>query len=141
MRQITIREFDFEEFGRAYPVLSQLRPELPLQQYLTIAAQMRERGYRVICLLVDEKIVSYCGFSFTTDLMRGKYLWIYDLVTDEQNRGKGYGGKLLEHIEGIAKDGGASCVALSVFRELAHKFYKKSDYQVKSQLYQKNLLD
>jgi len=69
-------------------------------------------------------------------------LLIYDLITDESQRSKRYGKKLLSYIEQWGKEIGCETVALSsgLSRTDAHRFYEsnmkfdKTSYVFKKQL-------
>ena len=139
-----IEELKPEDFPQAFPLISQLRTDLSLAQYIEMAKEMQAAGYRVLCLFEDEKIVAYAGFAKQVNLYYGRYIWVYDLVTDKERRSKGYGKHLLSHIEALAKEEGVNCVALSsgIKREETHRFYEnKMDYDIVSYVFKKNLME
>ena len=77
-----------------------------------------------------------------TNLYHGKHIWVYELVTDEKFRGKGYGNLLLAYIEKYGKDISAERVALAsgLQRQEAHRFYEKAmDYAKTSYIFVKDL--
>ncbi|MCL2560047.1 MAG: GNAT family N-acetyltransferase [Turicibacter sp.] len=139
---LTIRELATDELARAFPVISQLRPHLTLEEYVAMVKQMKERGYQVICLFKNEQVLAYAGVVRRLNLYDGDHLWVDDLVTDENNRGEGYGELLLAAVETFAKENGLGCVALSsgFQRQSAHKFYEKTmKYAKLSYLFKKDV--
>jgi len=142
--ELIIKELDIDEIAQAFPVVSQLRPHLNWAEYIELVKTMKTSGYQAVCLHENEsgKIVSYAGFAKLVNLYYGEHIWVYELVTDEAKRGKGYGKLLLSHIEKYARDNALNCVALSsgVQKERAHKFYEKSmDYEKVSYVFKKEI--
>ena len=138
---LLIRELTPFELGDAFPIVNQLRTSLSLNEYLGIIEEMKQNGYRIACLFEGNRIVSYAGFARILTLY-GDHIWVYDLVTDEKERSKGYGKMLLSYIEDIAKENSLKCVALSsrIQREDAHRFYEETmQYKKASYLYRKEL--
>ena len=104
---------------------------------------MKPNGYQIFCLFENGEIISYAGIAILTNLYYGEHIWVYELVTDEAKRGKGYGKLLLSHIETYAKDNSLNCVALSsgLQKEEAHRFYENAmNYDKVSYVFKKNLL-
>jgi GNAT superfamily N-acetyltransferase len=124
---ITIKELNKAELSTAYPLVSQLRPHLSEVEYINIATHMIDSlGYQVFCLYDGDQMCAYKGFAILTNLYDGKHIWVYDLVTDANIQGKGYGKQLLTHLESYAKENGVSLVTLSsgFARVGAHQFYE-----------------
>ena len=143
-KKFKIEELKQEEFPLAFPLIKQLRTDLSLPQYIELAKEMQAAGYRVICLFEEGKIVAYAGFAKQVNLYYGSHIWVYDLVTDKERRGRGYGKYLLSHIEALAKAEGVNCIALSsgIKREKTHRFYEnKMDYDIVSYVFKKNLME
>ena len=137
-----IRELKAQELKSAYALISQLRPELSLEQYMDLIKAMEPAGYRAVGLFEDEEIVAYAGFAEQVNLYYGRHIWVYDLVTKEERRGRGYGEALLSHIEAYGKQRELRCVALSsgVKREKTHRFYEnKMKYDIVSYVFKKAL--
>lgn len=96
----------------------------------------------MFALLEKEKIVAVAGVIQLTNLYYGKHIWVYDLVTDESNRSKGYGEKLLSYVQTWGKEKGCGIVALSsgLSRIDAHRFYEnKMGYAKTGYVIQKTL--
>ena len=125
---LTIKELALSDLAQAYPVISQLRTHLSLTDYLALAGEMEANAYQVLCLFEEDQVVAYAGFTKGTNLYYGRHVWVYDLVTDQAKRGKGYGKLLLSCVEGLAKDHGLECIALSSRFAMkdAHWFYENA---------------
>ena len=139
---LKIRELGIDELEQAFPVISQLRTDLSLEEYVSFVKVMKLSGYRIVCLFENGKIVSYAGFAKMVNLNDGSHIWVYDLVTDSTKQGNGYGKLLLSYIEKWAEDNLLSRIALSsgLQREGAHKFYEKAmNYNKTSYVFKKNL--
>lgn len=128
--KLRIRELGAHELELAFPVISQLRPHRSLEEYIEIVKEMMKTGYQIACLFEDGKVVSFAGFTGLTILAYGNHIWVYDLVTDENKRGRGYGKLLMSYIENLAGDNDLTCVALqSGFQRVdAHRFYEDIGY-------------
>ena len=127
---LRIRELKIDELELAFPVVNQLRPHLSLEEYIEIVKQMMPTGYQIACLFDCGKVVAYAGFARLIILHYGDHIWVYDLVTDENKRGNGYGKLLMSYIEKLAMDNSLQCVALqSGFQRIdAHRFYENAGY-------------
>jgi GNAT superfamily N-acetyltransferase len=80
-----------------------------------------------------------CGDGEVAGGVQGNYdnfgwLWIDSLWVSESVRGRGYGVKLLNRIEGEAKKNGSKNSHLSSFSYQAADFYKKQGYTIFGEL-------
>lgn len=92
---------------------------------------MKQNGYKLFALYNENRIVALTGVGLQVNFYNKKYVFVYDLVTDEDHRSKGYGYRLLSYIDKWAKTNGAEFVALEsgIQRTNAHRFYEeKLDY-------------
>ncbi|NQT32999.1 MAG: GNAT family N-acetyltransferase [Candidatus Omnitrophica bacterium] len=131
-----------EELGESFQVMSQLRPHLSKEEYIDLLEEMIPDGYRLFALRESGKMTAVAGVSVGTNLYHGRHVWVYDLVTLEAARSKGYGKKLLEYIENFARKENCSIIALAsnLERTEAHKFYQnKMGYEKKGFVFQKVL--
>lgn len=115
-----------EEFDAAYDVMHELRTHLDKSKYLELLAEMRPNGYRMVAAEDDGAIVALAGITTSVNFYYGHYMWVYDLITTDKGRSKGYGIALLSHLEQMARAEGCETIALSSahFRKDAHRFYK-----------------
>jgi len=140
MEIVKIKENQIEH---AYPLMSQLRTHLSLEEYSDLVKESIEKdNYEMYGLYVEDQLASVIGFEPMTTLYYGRFIWVCDLVTDDNYRSFGYGEKLLSHIESLAKGKKYDAIALSsgLQRENAHRFYEeKMDYNKPSYVFKKVL--
>jgi GNAT superfamily N-acetyltransferase len=128
MTAISIVEFDTEsDYRRAFPLMRELYWHLDEPLYLRRLLAMKNEGYRLFALVIDERVVALAGFELLNDFYLGKHLWLRDLVTAAAERSKGYGKVMMEYIEELAYREGCEKVALlSGLRRMdAHHFYEE----------------
>ncbi|EIT84696.1 hypothetical protein A374_13430 [Fictibacillus macauensis ZFHKF-1] len=125
----------------AFSVMKQLRPHLTEALFLNLVEEMHHSGYTMFGLYDHSRLEAVIGFTITTNLYYGKHVWVYDLVTEERSRGKGYGYELLSFVEAFAVHNNCECLALSsgVQRYDTHRFYtKKMNYKEVSKVFKKD---
>lgn len=141
---ITIKELKEElQWKDAFPVIKQLRVNLSEDKYLQLVKSMNKEGYKMFALFEGNKIAAIAGIIQLTNLYYGNHIWIYDLITDENKRSKGYGEKLLSYIQEWGGGIGCEIVALSsaLSRVDAHRFYEsKMNFAKTSYVFKKKLL-
>lgn len=140
----TIEELQsHEEILEAFPVMNQLRAHLDEKTYIDLVTEAQERDmYRLFALYDQGEIVAIIGFKPMITLYYGRFVWVCDLVTDENKRSNGYGEKLLSYVHQWTKNNGYESVALSsgLKRINAHRFYEeKMDYDKASYVFKKLL--
>lgn len=140
----SIRDLSTEaDWLEAYPVMKQLRNHLTPERFLELVKEAAAtEGYRLAALYEEGKIVAVTGFMPMLTLYNGRFIWVCDLVTDSNERSKGYGEKLLIYVEKWAKDHGYDIISLSsgLQRQDAHRFYEdKMEYEKKSFVFLKEL--
>lgn len=132
-----------QELFEAFSVMKQLRTHLNKNEYLELVKEAKEVDmYRMIALYHDEKVVAVAGYKPMITLYYGRFVWVCDLVTDELERSKGYGEKLLTYIHNWAEEHDYKSVALSsgLQRIDAHRFYEeKMDYSKVSFVFKKDI--
>lgn len=131
-----------EQWEKAFLVMKQLRTNLDEKKYLQLIKEMYKEGYKMFALFEKGKIAAVAGVIQLTNLYYGKYIWVYDLVTDDSKRSKGYGEKLLSYIQTWGREIGCGIVALSsgLQRVDAHRFYEsKMGYTKSSYVFRKQI--
>lgn len=115
-----------QDFRRAFEVMRELRTHLDEDTFMQLVEEMLPQGYELYGLEMDGEIQALAGVAHRTNLYYGRYMWVFDLITRETSRSKGYGEALLAHIEQIGAERGCDTVALSsgVQRVDAHRFYE-----------------
>nr|WP_309098630.1 GNAT family N-acetyltransferase [Fredinandcohnia onubensis] len=131
-----------DEWKLAFPVMKQLRTHLDLEKFVALVTDMQPQGYRLFALIDDGKVAAVTGVAQQLNLYYGNHMYVYDLVTDEAGRSKGYGETLLSYIHEFGRELGCGLVALSsgLQRVDAHRFYEdKMGYERKSFSFVKEL--
>ena len=126
----------------AFPLIKQLRPYLDESRYLQLLAEMVPRGYRMFAVRDGEVLRAVAGIELCVNLYHGRHVWVYDLVTDEHERSRGVGQRLLRHIEELARAQDCERVSLAsgLGRKDAHRFYQdRMHYDRASYLFTKKL--
>lgn len=141
---IKIKELiNAKEWKEAFPVMNQLRIHLDEEQFVELVQEAVEKeSYKLVALFDNDKIVAVTGFMPMITLYNGRFIWVCDLVTDSENRSKGYGEVLLNYVHAWAKENGYDMVSLSsgLQRIDAHRFYEnKMQYDKVSYVYVKNI--
>jgi GNAT superfamily N-acetyltransferase len=136
-----IRELDLKELYTAYEVLSQLRVELSYKEFEDLIYDMRYMEYKMFGIMEGEKLITYAGVAVQTNLYHKRHLYVFDLVTDEQHRGNGYGKMMLDYLYDYSKISMCENIVLSsgFAREDAHKFYEKNGFMKKSFVFLKTI--
>ena len=126
MSPAAIRELTTEtERREAFPILVQLRDHLDRDSYLDLLEEMRDEGYRLFARYVDGEPVAVAGVKIATNFYLGRHAYVYDLVTDEDERSTGHGERLLEFVHEWAAENDCKAVELESgqWRTDAHRFY------------------
>lgn len=122
---------DFKEINikkqqnECFPLLQQLYPSLKKESFEELTDRMIESGYKIVGLFDDNQLVAIAGYSIAFNLYDGKHLYLYDLVCDEKLRSKGYGKRMIDHLELIASEAACNRIVLcSKFERVdAIRFY------------------
>ncbi|TKI68946.1 GNAT family N-acetyltransferase [Sulfurimonas crateris] len=136
-----IRELDLKELVTVFEVLSQLRTELDYDEFEDLIYEMRSMEYKMLGIMEGEKLITYAGVAVQTNLYHKRHLFVFDLVTDEKHRGRGYGKIMLDYLEDFARIAMCENIVLSsgMHREVAHRFYEKNGFSKKSFVFLKRV--
>jgi GNAT superfamily N-acetyltransferase len=106
--------------------MNELRTDLTSQEYMDLLAHMRAGGYRLFALDDGGQLRALAGIAIRHNLYYRKYLYVYDLITAEPSRSKGYGRELLLYLEDLGRAEGCDTLALTsgFQRSDAHRFYE-----------------
>jgi GNAT superfamily N-acetyltransferase len=122
------------ELEKCFPVLLQLRPHLEFVSFLDQVRRQQEQGYQLAFLEEADVLHGVIGFRIGENLAWGKYLYVYDLVVDENVRSRGYGQHLFEWVASFGRE--ANCIELhldsGVQRYEAHRFYLNQRMKIAS---------
>ena len=114
-----------EDLKKCLEVIQALRPHLTFARFLSLIPEMKKESYRLAFIEENGKAVSACGFRYMTTLFEGKYIYIDDLSTLLEARGKGHAGALFDYVVEIAKKEGLPAVHLDSGHQRfdAHRLY------------------
>lgn len=136
-----IRELSLRELLSAYEVVSELRDTLSYDEFEDLVYEMRNMEYKMFGIMEGEELITYAGAAIQTNLYHKRHLFVFDLVTHEGFRGKGYGAMMLEFLLDYAKMGMCENIVLSsgVQRVDAHRFYENNGFCKKSFVFVKSV--
>lgn len=122
-------------------VIFELRPHLKPQSFLATMQEMISEGYQFAYIEEDGKAVSYIGYRYLQYLYNGKHIYIDDLSTLPEYRGKGYAAKLLQHAEEIAISKGFDVITLDSghLRTDAHRLYLNKGFNIVAHHFSKKI--
>jgi GNAT superfamily N-acetyltransferase len=122
---IRLAETD-DQIQRCFPVMVQLRPKLNGDEFVSrVRRQMAESGYQLAFIETGGHVVANAGFRISECLSAGKYLYVDDLIVDENTRSNGYGQQLTDWLINYARTHHCDEFRLDsgVQRFAAHRFY------------------
>ena len=141
MMDFSIRNATAQDFNSVYPLFEQLWPTKTLNKAELekvfcrgIASQTDE----LFCAVLDHTVIGFCAYAIVNNLWQeGAIAYIYAMVMDEEQRGKGYGTRLITEAIERAKTQGLKRVELdSGFpRERAHAFYMRLGFEKRAFLF------
>ncbi len=121
---------------KCFDVIQALRPKLKKDTFYELINGMMSRGYNLIYIEENGKAVCASGFRFTEHLLWGKAIYIDDLSSLPESRGKGYASLLLDYIFNLAKEKNCNQVHLDSGcndrRYDAHRLYLKKGFNITS---------
>jgi ribosomal protein S18 acetylase RimI-like enzyme len=127
MIDVTIRHAETEaEVAACFQVMVLLRPHLnSVEDFVTQVARQHAAGYRLLAAWLDAAPLALAGYRFEENLIRGKFVYVDDLVTATEARRNGIGARLLDAVSAIGRDAGCAHLVLDTALDnvLAHRFY------------------
>ena len=136
-RLSSVREVPGGETALAYAAMRELRTHLTSEEeFVRQVDRQRAHGYRLIGVFVPdaEHAVAVAGFWTSECLSAGRYLYVDDLVTQEEHRNRGHARALLEWMTEAARRDNCVVVRLdsATHRHGAHRFYFDAGMQIAS---------
>ncbi len=115
------------EIAACYPVMRELRPHVPENEFVSRVRRQEKSGYRLVAAEAEKEIVAVAGFRIGESLAWGRFLYVDDLVTSKKHRSKGYGAKLLLWLREYAVSENCKQLHLDsgLQREDTHRFYER----------------
>ena len=136
----SVRELEAGETELAAPALLELRPHFETADALVemIDSEMRPAGYRLLGSFVDGErdAAAVAGFRIARMLAWGRFLYVDDLVTAADRRGRGHAGALFDWLHAEAER--ESCDSFHLDsgvgpeRADAHRFYFRHGLRINS---------
>jgi GNAT superfamily N-acetyltransferase len=116
------------QVAACHPVMAQLRPHIPPDGFVALIRQLEAGGYRMACVIDEGEVRAVAGYRFLDQLVRGRVLYVDDLVTDELQRSRGHGDRLLAWLYDKARASGCAALELDsgTQRVDAHRFYARN---------------
>jgi GNAT superfamily N-acetyltransferase len=112
------------EIETSYPLMSALRDRIREETFLAEVRRQQIEGYRLYGAFVEGRLVSVAGVRRTHTLFRGEHLFVDDLVTAAEERGRGHGTALLAWLAARSEEQGIRRIYLDS-RSTAKGFYEK----------------
>jgi GNAT superfamily N-acetyltransferase len=114
------------EIAACFPVMRELRP--PLADAPSFVAQVKrqaEHGYRLLALWRGGHVVACAGYRVSENLVRGRHLYVDDLVTTASERSQGHGDRLFDALVAETRRAGCRWLVLDsgLDNGAAHRFY------------------
>ena len=114
-------------------VLLDFRFNLNHKTYVELILNMiNEEGFKLVYILNENhtRAIAFIGYRFMQMLRTGSIIYIDDLYTDPQHRGKGYAGALLEYANKDALKKNIQSIHLDSGYMLhnAHRLYLNNGY-------------
>lgn len=109
-----------------------LRPHLTAEGFFSQVRRQQTQGYHILALEDAGRIPSAAGFRIVEFLAWGKIMYIDDLTTLPEARGRGHAGRLLDWLDSHARSEGCVAVHLDTgyARHAAHRVYLKHGFEL-----------
>jgi ribosomal protein S18 acetylase RimI-like enzyme len=129
------------DLKRCYPVMKELRPHLKYEDITIYHESHKRDGYEIAAIECAGAIAAVMGYRVLFDYVRGKHIYIDDLVSTEAARSQGLGAELLTFAEGIAKESDCKVLRLctGIENERGVKFYEKNGWSKRAFAYTKHI--
>ncbi len=114
------------DVGACHAVMLQLRPHLKdADSFIRQVMRQREDGYRLSAARYEGRVVGAIGYRLQENLLYGRFVFVDDLVVDEEFRRHGVGAKLLAVARAYAQETGCRQFVLDtgLHMALAQRFY------------------
>nr|WP_052097682.1 GNAT family N-acetyltransferase [Achromobacter sp. RTa] len=115
-----------EEWRACLPLMRELRPHLTEEiDFMERIGRMRHERYRLLAAMQEGCAVALAGYRYQENLVYGRFLYVDDLVVSPTRRGERWGARLLQALDGLARDSGCAKLVLDtgLANALAQRFY------------------
>jgi GNAT superfamily N-acetyltransferase len=123
-----------EEIKSCFPIMHELRTQLVESEFVQLVRELEKGGYQLVFLREHGDVKAVAGFRATKNLDNGRFMYIDDLVTNAEERSKGYGQQLFDWLLKRARSEGCGALTLDsgVQRFDAHRFYLRNKMRISS---------
>lgn len=132
-----------EDIQKCKEAILCLRPHLEGTDLEKTVLEMFEEGYKLAFVEENGKAIAMVGYRYLQFLYNGKHIYIDDLSTLPEARGKGCAAALLEFVSEEAKAKGCKVVTLdsgvTAQRVDAHRLYFNQGFYISSLHFSKNI--
>jgi GNAT superfamily N-acetyltransferase len=114
------------EILACFGLMKQLRPNLAdAPSFLAQVRRQETQGYRLTAVWRGDRPVACAGWRLTENTIRGRFVYVDDLVTDAAARSAGLGDRLFDALVAEARALGCRAFVLDsgVANGAAHRFY------------------
>jgi GNAT superfamily N-acetyltransferase len=120
------------EIDACFDAFKTLRPHLNRSDFLARVRHQQSQGYQVLAVRAEDVIPAAAGFRFADFLAWGRVLYIDDLTTIPEFRGRGYGDAMMTWLIDRARASGCEGVHLDTgyARHAAHRLYLRKGLQL-----------
>lgn len=115
-----------DEIGLCYHAFKALRLNLENREgFIAQVLLQQKQSYSIVAIELDGMVPSAAGFRFANFLAWGKVLYVDDLTTLPEYRGRGFGGRLMDWLIDHAREQGCDSLHLDsgYARHDAHRLY------------------
>ena len=125
------------EIQASFSVMTQLRPHLNEKEFVNTVREQFEDGYQLTAVVSDNTVVALAGFRLKQNLAWGKFLYVDDLIADQNQRSTGLGKTLINWLKDEARKHNCDQLHLDsgVQRKDAHRFYEREGMTFSSHHY------
>lgn len=116
------------EITAAFPLMASLRDRIREDTFLEEVRRQQVEGYRLYGAFEGERLLALAGVRRTHTLARGEHVFVDDLVTLAEERGKGHGTALIGWLAQRAALEGIRRIHLDS-RSTAKGFYEKVGFE------------
>ncbi len=121
------------EIAQCWDVAFLLRPHLEKEKWVPTVLEMMQNEKFFIAGAFDRgRFVAFAGCRFMTSLHTGNMIYIDDLCTLDEYRGKGLATRLIDHVREIARLNNQDALVLDTdfTNNTAQKVYLKSGFKL-----------
>lgn len=114
------------EIQKCHAVMRELRPKFErAKDFATQVRRQQKQGYQIAFVEEGGEVRAVAGYRYQESLFSGKFIYVDDLVTREQDRSRGFGADLMAWLfdEAVANGCGRLELDSGVQRAAAHRFY------------------